>query len=206
MNQSLMTGFFAVIGSLAGGSTSIVAAWLSQRAQGRREMTRALLVRRERLYSDFIGECSTLLIDALDHELDDSTKFRDVYALLNRIRLLSSAAVIAAADHTLSTIMQRYAAPSLTKAQMHSIALARTHDPLRPFSEACRAELLASRVIATCRAEDRGDRRSNGTTEPCAEGARRIARECLGRRGLLRALLVRPFPSPTALESQGTIL
>jgi hypothetical protein len=100
-----------------------------------------MLDKRERLYSQFITECSKLAIDALDHTLDDPAKMDEVYALQNRIRLLATASVIEEADRTLMRIIQRYAAANLAKDEMRAIALTRPKDPLKPFGEACRAEL-----------------------------------------------------------------
>jgi hypothetical protein len=48
------------------------------------------IARREALYSDFIGECARLLVDAMQHNVSDLQKLLPVYALLSRIRLSSS--------------------------------------------------------------------------------------------------------------------
>jgi hypothetical protein len=64
-----------------------------------------------------------------------------VYALQNRIRLMSTAAVVEAADQTIGRILTQYFGPNLTREQMKELALARPADPLKSFSEACRREL-----------------------------------------------------------------
>ena len=144
MDQAVVTGAAAILGSLVGGVTTIGAAWLAQRAQSEREAAQILLDKRERLYSGFIAECSKLAIDALDHSLDDPPKFFSVYALHNRIRLLASATVMDESDRVVTRIVQRYAARNLSKAEMRSIAISHPEDLLRPFSEACREELKVS--------------------------------------------------------------
>jgi hypothetical protein len=50
--------------------------------------------KRETLYSEFIGECSRLLVDALTHTLEKPETLLSGYALLNRIRLCASPAVL----------------------------------------------------------------------------------------------------------------
>lgn len=169
MAQGLTTGLVAVLGSLAGGSTSIVAAWLAQRVQGERETARTLLDKRERLYSEFITEASRLAIQSMDHSLDDPTTFFALAALRNRIRLLASPAVMKEADQAVQAIMQHYAAPNLDKDEMRRLALTRPADPLKAFSEACRRELLVpvgSSVRAAC--ESAGDPAANGSAGPRA--------------------------------------
>ena len=57
------------------------------------------------------------------------------------MRLASSAAVLSAAEGLVRRITDQYFEPNLTLAEMHALSCSGTHDPLRPFSEACRAEL-----------------------------------------------------------------
>ena len=96
MEIGLDSGMAAVLGSLVGGSATIAAAWLTQRTSSRRELVRMELSKRETLYGEFINECSRLAIDALAHGLDEPEKMLAAYALLNRIRLSASDAVLAA--------------------------------------------------------------------------------------------------------------
>jgi hypothetical protein len=56
--------------------------------------------KRELLYTEFIAECSRLAIDAFGHALEHPETVLPAYALLNRIRLTSSDAVLAAAEQT----------------------------------------------------------------------------------------------------------
>lgn len=74
--------------------------------------------KRELLYSDFITECSKLVVDALDHTLDRPDTFRQVYTLVNRIRLTSSDPVLQAAEAATKEILASYRAPNLPKTFM----------------------------------------------------------------------------------------
>ena len=143
MDPSLVSALSAILGSLVGGSASIATAWITQKTQSRRELVGAEIRKRELLYSEFIAECSKLAIDALDHTLDDTTKLFQVYALHNRIRLVSSDVVVAAADQTIKDILKQYFGSNMTREELQDVALSRTDDPLKPFSEACRNELKA---------------------------------------------------------------
>jgi len=82
------------MGSLVGGASSIGTAWFTHRAQSKQELLNSDLRRREQIYTEFIVECSRLLIDALDNPLNDPAALLQVYALQNRIRLSSSKEVV----------------------------------------------------------------------------------------------------------------
>jgi hypothetical protein len=146
MDPALVGALAAVLGSLAGGSATVAAGWVTQRTQGRRELIQADIRDREQLYSAFIGECSRLLIDALSHTFGGPEKLGKAYELLNRIRLLASDAVLAEAERIVQRITDQYFEPNLSPEQMRALLKAEDSDPLRPFGEACRAELKALRA------------------------------------------------------------
>jgi hypothetical protein len=62
------------------------------------------------------------------------------YALLSRIRLSSSEPVLQAAEQTIKIIASTYPQPNLTPEQIQ-IRAVNGQDPLREFSDRCRAEL-----------------------------------------------------------------
>jgi hypothetical protein len=142
MDPAVIGALSAVLGSVVGGSASIATAWFTQSSQGRREAIRLEIGKRESLYADFIGECSRLAIDSLDHTLDRAAGLVNVYALHNRIKLIASDAVAEAASLAIRHILERYFEPNITKGELRQVALSmKDHDPLKVFSEACRAEL-----------------------------------------------------------------
>ena len=148
MDATIVSALSAVLGSAVGGSVTFATAWIAQKTQSRRQLVRAEIRKRENLYGEFIAECSTLLIDALDHTLDNPDKLLLTYALQNRIRLTSSDAVVAAADQTLRHILKQYFEQNITmQALREAVSISLTddrpkrEDPLKPFSEVCRAEL-----------------------------------------------------------------
>ena len=147
MDTAIVSALSAVLGSAVGGSATLATAWITQKTQSRREIVGAEVQRRQTLYGEFIAECSKLVVDALDHTLDNPEKLFQIYALQNRIRLTSSDAVVAAADQTLNLILKQYFEQNMTREQLRELILSladdplKGHDPLKPFSEACRIEL-----------------------------------------------------------------
>jgi len=97
--------------------------------------------KREVLYSDFIAECSRLVLDALDHTLDRPETLLQAYSLVNRIRLTSSDTVLHEAEAALQEILATYRSPNLPIEKFREMSMDKAHDPLKAFSEACRDEL-----------------------------------------------------------------
>jgi hypothetical protein len=140
MNSGIITALAAISGSLVGALGSAAGTWITQRYQGRRDLIGKQIVRRETLYSDFIAESARLLIDAMEHSDLDLQKMIPVYALLSRIRLSSSESVLRTAEEIIKAIVNTYPQPNLTPEQIESRAV-NGQDPLRQFSDSCRAEL-----------------------------------------------------------------
>ena len=67
---------------------------------------------------------------------------RDLYALIARMKILSSDAVIVAAEKAGRLILETYLSPNRTFVDLPD--LINEMDPLRDFSEACRCELQSS--------------------------------------------------------------
>ena len=63
------------------------------------------------------------------------------YALLNRIRLSASDAVLEQAEHILVWITEQYFSPNLSPEDMRALIHSLGNDPLKPFAAACRDEL-----------------------------------------------------------------
>jgi hypothetical protein len=143
-NPVVITALAAIAGSLVGALGSAAGTWITARHQDRRLLLGKEIARREALYSDFLGESARLLVDAMQHNNGDLQKLVPVYALMSRIRLSSSQAVLQEGDLLIQTILKTYPQPNLTDEQIEAQAL-NGHDPLRQFSEICRTELEALR-------------------------------------------------------------
>lgn len=130
-----------VLGSLVGGSASIATAWLTQRSLNVREIVRDEIHKREALYGEFVGECAKLLMDAFAHTLERPETLLHAYALINRIRLCASPAVLDEAERLMVRITDQYFSSNLTVEELRRLARSTAADPMRAFGEACRSEL-----------------------------------------------------------------
>jgi hypothetical protein len=146
MDVTLVSGMTGVLGALVGGSATIAAAWVTQRTSSKRELVRMELQKRETLYGEFINECSRLAIDALAHGLDKPETMLSAYALLNRIRLSSSDAVLAQAENVVRRIAEQYFSPNFSLEEIRAMTQSLEGDPLKSFGETCRAELKSIRA------------------------------------------------------------
>jgi hypothetical protein len=97
---------------------------------------------RQTLYGEFINECSAPALDSFENTLEKSERLLSIYALLNRIRICASDAVLYEAERALASITEQYFSPNLSLEQLHALVRAGSRsDPLRSFAEACRAEV-----------------------------------------------------------------
>jgi hypothetical protein len=131
---------FALAGSVIGALSSMITTWITQRHREHRELVAQKTAHLEQLYSDFINESARLLVDAVQHSLDEPSTLVPIYALISRIRLRSSTAVIDSGERLITTILKVYFDPKLTREEIQSAA-SKHNDHLQEFSNACRREL-----------------------------------------------------------------
>jgi hypothetical protein len=143
MDTAYISAFAALAGTAIGGLTSFATSWITQQAQARTQRIAAERDARAALFGRFLDEAAKLYSDALQNKRDDVTGLIGIYALTNRIRLVSSPRVIEAADTVTRIIVDAYLAPNITMQEMRANWIERHVDPLRDFSEVCRQELLA---------------------------------------------------------------
>lgn len=141
MDSNLITALAGVLGSVSGASAAIATTWISQKHQTVRERAKWETRKRETLYGDFITEASRLIADAFDHTLDNPETLVKLYANLGRIRLVSSDAVLAAAEECCDRILDLYARPNMTIDQIFNTMRSKELEFFKRFSDACRVEL-----------------------------------------------------------------
>jgi tagatose-1,6-bisphosphate aldolase len=147
MDPAILSATAGLIGSLVGGVSTFAASWLTQRGQLRMQTLVQQAVKREALYAEFIGEASKRVAEAWSHQAESPDAIAGLYAAVERMRLTSSTEVIAAAEEVIQQVIEAYAAPDLTFDDLRrSLRGGEFRDPLRAFSEACRAELQAVRA------------------------------------------------------------
>ncbi len=129
-------------GSASGTLASVITGWVTQRRRARVRRTQRATSQREELYKSFIEEASRLYADALVNDKSEVSELVDLYALIARMKILSSDEVIEAAEKAGRVILETYLSPN--RAFVDLPDLINEMDPLRDFSEACRRELQSS--------------------------------------------------------------
>ena len=147
MDSTVVTALAAALGSLVGATASIGTTWLTQRRQSIRATAEWKLRERESLYKEFIMEASRLFGDAMVHSLDRPDQLVALYGILSRIRLISGDDVLSKAVGCCHRIVELYRRPNMTADQIRTAFEDNKFDPLKEFSAACRAELLAMSSI-----------------------------------------------------------
>lgn len=141
MDPSLISALAALAGALIGGLASLGSSWLTQWIQLQARNREREQGRREALYAEFINEASRLYGDGLSHEKDDVIDMVRLYALVGRMRLISSAGVVGAAEQTLNAVIDAYLSPNKSLQELRALMAAGKMNFLVAFSQACRDEL-----------------------------------------------------------------
>ncbi len=129
-------------GSAFGSVATVVSNWVAQQRKHRVRRSVLAISKRHKLYKKFIEEASRLYADALVNDTSEVAKLVDMYALIGRMKVMSSDDVVEAAEKAGRLIIETYMSPNRTFADLAE--LINEVDPLRDFSEACRRELQAA--------------------------------------------------------------
>jgi hypothetical protein len=131
MDAAYISALAALAGTAIGGLTSFATSWTTQQAQARAQRLAAEREGRAALFGRFLDEAAKLYSDALQNRRDDITGMIGIYALTNRIRLMSSPQVVEAADTVCRIIVDTHLAPNMTLEEMRANWIDRHLDPLR---------------------------------------------------------------------------
>jgi hypothetical protein len=142
MDTAIISALAGIFGSLSGGSASVATTWIAQNTRNKREAVQAELAKREALYGEFINERSKRVMDSFERNLDKPEMLLSTYALLNRIRLCASDAVLTPAVECVRFIVEQYFSPNVSIEEFHQRVRNGHIDPLKAFSETCRRELI----------------------------------------------------------------
>jgi hypothetical protein len=140
-SPAYLSAVAALVGTFVGGVTSIATSWLGQQRQTKEQRRAREKDELQALYKQFILDASKLYGDALVHNTTEIPNLVDIYGTLNRMRVLSSPKVIAAADNALRIIVATYAKENATFSGIRQSIIHGFPDPLRSFSEACHEQL-----------------------------------------------------------------
>jgi hypothetical protein len=141
VDSNLITALAGVLGSVSGASAAIATTWITQKNQTVRERAKSETRKREILYGDFITEASQRVADAFDHSLEKPETLVKLYSILGRIRLVSSDAVLTAAEECCDRVVTLYAEPNRKIDEILTTLRSGELEVLERFSDACRVEL-----------------------------------------------------------------
>ncbi len=141
MDSAYVTAFALLAGSAIGGVTSLIASWVAQRVHANAQQRAHDISIREDLYKEFIEEASTSYADAIERSEIGAASIVRLYALVSRMRVLSSDPVVAEANAFIGVIIDTYHAPNRTLRDEAERMRIGGLDPLLAFGEACRREL-----------------------------------------------------------------
>lgn len=148
LDPAILPATSALIGSLIGGVSTFAASWLTQRRQLRIQLLLQEAAKRETLYAEFIIEASKRLTEAWGKRAEGPDVLAGLYAVMERMRLISSSPVLHAAEQVIRKVTAAYADSNKTFDDMRKhLEGTSIHwdNPLEDFTEACKAELYALR-------------------------------------------------------------
>jgi hypothetical protein len=140
MDAAYISALAALAGTAIGGLTSFVTSWMTQHSQAKAQRLATEREKREILFGRFLEEAAKLYVDAMQSTGDPAAMIQ-IYALANRIRMISSPRVVESADTLTRIIMETYLGANLTMEEVRAKWIEGNVDPLRDFGEACREEL-----------------------------------------------------------------
>jgi hypothetical protein len=142
MNIAYISALSALGGSVIGGFTSGLTNWLNQHSQARAERLAHDFEWRGELYKDFIIAASRAYGGALISSEPQIQELIALYAMISRMRILSSPQTIACALNVMVTTIATYSSPNKSVQELNELIKSRREiDPLREFAEATREEL-----------------------------------------------------------------
>jgi hypothetical protein len=140
MNTVAITALAAVGGSCAGALGPVLSAFLVQRGAERRSSLERTVAQRQLLYSDFIKEASALFTKLLTGQLESLDDLIALGALIGRIHLIASDAVVAEAELYFMAIVKQFGEPNFNVEDVRK-AIPLGKQPSSGFSLAARKEL-----------------------------------------------------------------
>ena len=144
MDIAYISAFAALAGSAVGGLTSGITTWLSARAQARASQFLHDKSQRAELYKDFIVQASKVYGDAVVSNEPRVPELIALYAMVSRMRILSSPQTVACAEKIMLETTDTYFAPNKTVRELHdTVKSGKALDPLKDFSDAAREEMQA---------------------------------------------------------------
>jgi hypothetical protein len=146
VDASNTTALATLLGAATGGLTSVLATWLTHRTQARAQWLGQNALRRQDLYREFIEAAARCYVHALQHEEADIPGLVDLYAKIDRMRVLSSTNIVDIAERIAWKVVETYSGPNKNFPELREMVKSGSINLIRDFSVACRAEFEAMRA------------------------------------------------------------
>jgi len=141
MDVAYISAISALTGSVIGGLTSGITSRLNQRSSARAELVAHERSRRQDLYKDFIVAASKAYAEALVVSEPKIEELIALYAMISRMRAMSSSNIVGLAEKVLLETTGTYFEPNRTVPELREmIKNGKSVDPLKDFAEAVREE------------------------------------------------------------------
>jgi hypothetical protein len=147
VDKSATTALATLLGAATGGLTSVLATWLTHQTQAHAQWLEQDALRRQNLYKEFIEAAARCYVHALQHEEADIPGLVDLYAKIDRMRILSSAKVVQIAERFARKIVDTYSEPNKSFIELREMINSSSVNLMREFSTACREELDTLRTV-----------------------------------------------------------
>ena len=143
MDVAYISALSALAGSVVGGLTSGIGTWLNQRFQAKNATLEHEVSRRQELYKDFILAASKTYAEALVTNEPKIEELIGLYAMISRMRVMSSPRIVSCAEQALLETTGAYSEPNRTVPELRELIKVGTRiDPLKDFAEAVREEVM----------------------------------------------------------------
>src|ERR1700749_2246703 len=137
MDVAYISALSALAGSVTGGLTSGITAWLNQRSLAKAGQLAHDVARRQELYKDFILAASKAYAEAWVVNEPKIEELIGLYAMISRMRAMSSPNIVARAERVLLETTGSDVKPNHTVAELRELIKTGTGvDPFKHFAEA----------------------------------------------------------------------
>jgi hypothetical protein len=147
MDASTTAAVATLLGAATGGLTSVLATWLIHRTQARAQWLEHDALRRQDLYKEFIEAAARCYVHALQHEEADIPGLVNLYAKIDRMRVVSSTNVVEIAERLAQKIVDTYLEPNKSFVELRVMINNGSVNLMREFSTACRDEFEMQRFV-----------------------------------------------------------
>jgi hypothetical protein len=147
VDDSATTALATLLGAATGGLTSVLATWLAQRTQASAQRLEQDALRRQGLYKEFIETAARCYVHSLQNQKADIPSLVDLYAKIDRMRVVSSAKVVEIAERFARKIVDTYSEPNKSFVELREMINSNSVNLMREFSTACRKELEKLRTV-----------------------------------------------------------